>query len=268
VLIFISENPLKDYHRTNNENNEFHKNFNIHKNNRNNQSVNSIKEILVKIKNAFKNKNLIGFLGILLFSRVGLIFYLQISSLILIDKGYHRENLTNLKTIMMFIEIIISFKLSDIKKDFLKHYINSYKILFLILSFEIMILMAYEFYREIIDQYPLIFFGIQLAQNIIRSYSFMSCIISVSGFFHKIADRTMGATYITALNSINNLSKKWPGLLIFLLVDYFNYKIIGLLSILYSIGFYMLFKKKLLEYDDIHESEWASIEGENDVKFE
>lgn len=265
MLLFISESPFKNYKNSNNNSNYTESNSELYNNDEN--SI-SIKETFLRIKNAFKNKNLIGFIGILLFSKVGLIFSMKLTALILIDKGYPQENLTYLSMIMTFIEIFISIKLSNLKKDFLKYYLNAYKMLFLVLSFEIIILISYEFYKEIIDRNSFIFLGLLLTHNIIKTYFFLICFLSVSGFFHKITDRSIGATYITALNSSNNLSEKWPGLFIFLLVDYINYKIIGLISILYCIGFYILFKKKLLEYDDTDESEWSSFKVEKDKKVE
>ena len=78
----------------------------------------------------------------------------------------------------------------------------------------------------------------------------------LNGFFNKIIDKEIGATYITMLNSFNNLSEKWPGIFVFYLVDLIGYKLIGILSILYCIGYYMVSKSVFYRLDDLDESEW------------
>lgn len=201
-------------------------------------------------------------------SKVGLIFSMKLTGLILIDKGYPQENLTNLSTIMTFIEIAISIKLSNLQKDFLKSYLSAFKKLFFVFTFEMLILIAFENFKEIFNQYSLIFTAVLLAHSILKTYLILVCFVSVCGFFHKIIDRSIGATYITALNSSNNLSEKWPALFIFYLVDLVDYKIIGFVSIFYSVCFYFLCKDKIIEFDESDESEWLSFKLWKEEKIE
>jgi len=178
--------------------------------------------------------------------------------LILIDKGFPQENLTNLGTIVTFFEILISVKLSNLKKDFLKSYLSASKNLYFIFFLEIVILISYENYKPIIDNYLMLFNIFILLFIIVKVYFILFCFFSISGFFHRITDRSIGASYITALNSSNNFSEKWPGLFIFYLADIVNYKILGFVSILYCIAFYLIFRKKLIEYDESDDSDWLS----------
>jgi uncharacterized membrane protein YqhA len=52
------------------------------------------------------------------------------------------------------------------------------------------------------------------------------------------------------------------------LVDLVDYKIIGIVSIVYSIGFYVLFRKKLVEYDESDENDWLSFKLPKGEKVE
>lgn len=275
ILLFISEKPFQNLKYLNkiqgNESNNISGSTKENNGNENTESdaeepVLSISETFFKIKNAFKNQNLRGFIGILLISKIGQIFSFKLTGLILIEKGYPQENLTNLSTIMNLVEIIISFKLSNIKADFLKHYLNSYRKLFFVFGYELLILMAYENYKAVIDEYMFTFSAILLIHNIIKTYLILISFISVCGFFYKITDRSIGATYITALNSSKNLSEKWPAIFIFYLVDIINYKIIGVVSIIYSIGFYLTFKNKLEHFDQTDEAEWLSVKHTKETK--
>jgi hypothetical protein len=203
----------------------------------------------------------------LLFSKIGLIFTSKLTPLIFIEKGYSQQNLTNLSSFLTIIEILISIKLSNIKENFLKVYLKSYKTLFFVFGFEMLILISYEFLRKEIDEYPTLFIIILAIHLLTKSYFYLICFISICGFFNRITDRSIGATYITALYSANNLSEKWPGIFIFFLLDYVDYKIIGLLSIIYSVCFYLIFKDSYIKYDESDANEWSSNEL-NDVNTE
>lgn len=220
-------------------------------------------ETIEKISNSFKNKNLRGFIAMLLFSKIGLIFGTKLTPLIFIEKGYSQQKLTNLSSAITIIEIIISIKLSNIKENFLKVYLKSYKTLFFVFGFEMLILISYEFFREKIEEFGTLFFLTLTIHIIIKSYFYLVCFISMCGFFNRITDRSIGATYVTALNSANNLSEKWPGIFVFSLIDYVDYKIIGFLSILYSVCFYLIFKERYIRYDESDEKEWLSGNNNN-----
>jgi hypothetical protein len=227
----------------------------------------TITETFQKIRNSFKNKNLKSFIGILLLSKIGLIFTLKISSLILIEKGFSRQRLTNLSSLITIVEIIISIKLKNIQENFLKVYLNSYRNFFYVMGFEIFILIAYEYQKEKIEEFSFVFFVIFGVFVVIKSYFYLLCFISMCGFFNRITDRSIGATYVTALNSASNLSEKWPGIFVFYLVDYLDYKIIGVFSIIYSIGFYLKFKEKLIQYDESDEKDWKAVSEEGKSKL-
>jgi len=204
----------------------------------------------------------------LLFSKIGLIFSTKITPLIFIEKGYSQQKLTNLSSAITIIEILISIKLSNIKGNFLKVYLQSYKTMFFVFGFEMIILISYEFFREKIEEFSTLFFIILALHIVVKSYFYLVCFISMCGFFNRITDRSIGATYVTALYSANNLSEKWPGIFVFSLVDYVDYKIIGFLSILYSVCFYLIFKDSYIKYDESDEKDWLSYNSEKSDKLE
>ena len=141
--------------------------------------------------------------------------------------------------------------------------------MFFVFGFEMIILISYEYYKAAIEEFETLFFILLAVHTIIKSYFYLVCFISMCGFFNRITDRSIGATYVTALNSANNLSEKWPGIFIFYLSDYVDYKIIGFLSIGYSVCFYYIFKDSYLKYDESEEKEWcAAADTEKSGKIE
>lgn len=257
ILIFISEKPFQNFLDEENK-----KNF------EDEEKHLTMTETIIKIRSSFKNKNLRGFIAMLLFSKIGLIFSTKISPLIFIEKGFSQQKLTNLSSVITIIEILISIKLSNIKENFLKVYLNSYRTLFFVFGFEMIILISYEFFKEKIEEFSTLFFIILGLHIVIKSYFYLVCFISLCGFFNRITDRSIGATYVTALYSANNLSEKWPGIFVFSLLDYVDYKIIGFLSIFYSICFYWVFKDKYIKYDESEEKDWISSNSEKSDKIE
>ena len=215
-----------------------------------------------KLKSVLTNKNVLSFIGLLLFTKIGNVFSNSILDLVLIDNGLTPKAYSNICTIFIPIRIIMSYYFSDIKGNYLRLFSLSYK------------RFIYLFIGEYIYMFVFLYFSTQenvsfvfiwnsfLRYVLIISLWITKCYIghmnfaSLNGFFNKIIDKEIGATYITMLNSFNNLSEKWPGIFVFYLVDLIGYKLIGILSILYCIGYYMVSKSVFYRLDDLDESEW------------
>lgn len=232
-------------------------------NKKNNIEEEGIKETFSKIIKMFKNSYLREFLLIILISDIGCIFYDRIIQLVFLEKGISQQILTNISTVLVPVEVAICFTLSDIKVDFIKKYLFGYKYLIFFYFMQLAFVVLFEDFNSA--------FGDYLTYAAIFTLSFVRCIFdlivhaAISGFFHRISDREIGATYITALNSTNNLAQKWPTVFVFALVDYFGYKLIGSLSIVYSGWYFFTYKNRLLKFETVDDSCWK-IKNEEIVK--
>ena len=217
----------------------------------------SILLTLKRIRVMASNTNLRKFIGVLLLANIGNIFFHNVLTLVLIEKGITQELLTNISTLLIPLEIYFSFYLSSAKTDFLKTYMHGYKNLIYIFIIQFTFVIFYE-YLVIIDKslynIPIVVFIFTV--SLVRTLLCLKCFSGIGGFFHKISDNRIGATYITALNSFNNLSFKWPGFFIFTFVDYFGYKIVGLISLIYCGMFFYLFEEQYKKFDEIDAKEW------------
>lgn len=221
-------------------------------------------QTLNKIKQMSKNSALRNFIPMLLLSKIGQIFYNRVIGLVLIEKGFSQATLTNISTLLIPVELTISYVLSGLKHNFMKKYLKSYKNLIYIFIAEFVFIYAYDYIKQVneFSNIPIIIFviGISLVKTCVMIFYFNS----MSGFLYKICDNKIGATYITALNSANNLSEKWPGIFIFSAVDFIGYEIVGLLSIFYCIFYYNYFYTKLIKLEELDENEWKLKLGKTD----
>ncbi len=232
------------------------------------ESLSSIVVTLKNIKIMASNKNLRKFIGIILLANLGNIFFHNVSTLVLLEKGLTQEMLTNVSTLLIPIEIYLSFYLSSTKEFFLTKYMNGSKKLIFVFIVQLLFLLSYDFIKTFDEVFNgALIFILLFSLSLIKTIYCMECFSGLGGFFHKISDSKIGATYITALNSFNNLAHKWPGLVIFTLVDYFGYIIVGVLSITYCIGYYYYFRDNFKKLEDLNCEEWKIKISDNDNKL-
>lgn len=217
-----------------------------------------LKETLKRVKMIFHNKNIKELVSILLISQIGTQFFSKVGILVLIEKGLSQELLTNISVCLLPVEVFVSYHLSKSNHKLLHNYLFGFAGIILADVLYLILLNSVEYLARI----QLIV--ILLMINCLKIWLSLMVFNGVSGFFYQICDNKIGATYITALNSISNLSSKWPGIFIFTLVDYFGYKIVGILSLFYSICFYLLFHKNLKKIDLLEKEEWE-IKNPNEV---
>ncbi len=204
------------------------------------------------IKQLVKNKNFKSFVLIVGISNVGNIFFQKIISLVLIEKGVTQELLTNIGSILIPVELLISFYLSNLKQNFLKIFIFGNKYLIFVYIAELLFVYFYDVKSLSTLALTIYIFSISFSKTCLVIAAFTG----ICGFFHKVSDNTIGATYITALNSVNNLSWKWPGIFVFSLVDVMGYEKVGILSLLYCVVYVYSFEASLNKFDVSEESEW------------
>ncbi len=207
------------------------------------------------------NKNLRRFVGILLLSNIGNIFFNNILGLVLLEKGISQELLTNIATLLIPIEIYFTFQLSKSTGSFLQTYFYGFKNLIFLYIIQLIFVVFYDFVKNFDSKlFNLPTIIVLFVLSLVKTLLCLNCHNGLGGFFHKISDNKIGATYITALYSFSNLSHKWPGIIIYTLVDYFGHIIVGVFSILYCGIFYFYFNKSFRELDESPTSEWKVSE--------
>ena len=214
----------------------------------------------ITLKDMVKNKYLMKFISFLLISRIGQVFYYNIIGLILIEKGFSQETLTNLSTLLIPIELYFSYYMSTFNNDLIRRYLFAYKNLIFLFIFDLILIFSYDYIDSIkYGNYIIISFILitNLTKTVLMIYGFNS----MGGFFYKICDKKMGATYITALYTFNNLSEKWPNVFIYASVDYFGYYIVGITSLIYSTFYYKFSKKYMIEMESYELSVWEVIKN-------
>lgn len=227
-------------------------------------------DTLWKLKLMITNKNFLRFISLTLISKIGDVFYNEIIDLVYLENGMSETFYANVETLTSLIRIGFAYYFSSIKSNFLSLFINSYQKIILLYIGELLLLL-YRLYSKsnnnIINE--IVFYTFYLAFSLIKIYLCDLSFATMNGFFNKIADIQIGATYLTALCSANNLSEKWPGFFVFYFVDKIGFKLTGILSIIYRILFYNLTKKSYHELDLKDENEWKlNLQKESKNKTE
>jgi len=213
-----------------------------------------LKYNLNKIYLLTKNKNFIGFCLLVLISRAGFTFFFKIQNLILVDKGFNKDILANLSIIIIIVELVFNIIVHKPNNNFLSYAMKYYKYYLLSHVFSLLFIISFDFLisYELLTIITLII--ITVFSNFLRSYFYLG----FHGFYNKISDREIGGTYLTALNSINNLSMTLPGVIIYPAIDYFGYLFVGVVSLLYSLFFIWMFTDKVITYENIENEKWKA----------
>jgi hypothetical protein len=200
------------------------------------------------------NKYLIKLAGIVLISKIGQIFFKSVTPLILIQKGISEQTLTNISTLLMPLEIAVTYYTASFKTDFLVKYLSYCKYLSILFIFELIFLIGFDYWNHI-GGYVLIITLMLIIDSIKIVYANLAY-ISIQGFFHLICDKNVGVTYITAIYTVNNLSIKWPGIFVYASMDLFGYEVVGIISFIYCVLFYKIFYNKLISLENEDPSVW------------
>jgi len=209
---------------------------------------------LSKIYKLVQNSNLRGFCFLLLISRVGFTFFFKIEKLILADKGFNKDILANFILISIFVELIFNIFVTKPIDNYLTYGMKYYKYYVLSHVLTLIYLYYYDDYKSNETLTIVVLVLINILSGFTRSYFNLG----FYGFYNKISDRDIGGTYLTALNSVNNLSMSLPGIIVYPAIDYFGYLAVGTASIVYSFFFMFVLGNKLAKYDSIEKEKWKA----------
>ncbi|VDN22369.1 unnamed protein product [Gongylonema pulchrum] len=79
-------------------------------------------------------------------------------------------------------------------------------------------------FKQPSGDFPVLLYGIWIAAYCFHQVASYSMFVSMMAFNAQVSDPAIGGTYMTLLNTLNNLGGNWPVTLILSLTDHFTFK--------------------------------------------
>lgn len=186
----------------------------------------SIKSTYIDILRVMKIPNVFKLVIILLTCRIAFSCVDSVTSLKLNEKGFPKETAGLLVFFYVPFELMFPFLIAYINSYLqwtkMKLWQNGFRLRIVASLMIISLVATFE-----IDENGNVPFSF-ITKNIIIAitYSFTSSLMFTSqcGFFAKIADETIGGTYLTLLNTVSNLGNTWPKYFVLRSIDLFTTK--------------------------------------------
>ena len=207
-------------------------------------------ETMSRIRRLFKINGFKTYLFIILIKNSGCSYFSSLYTLVLVDKGLSKTSISMISTLIIPFQLLFLVQFGKIKENLMQIGLKAQFYTCLLYIVDMGLLLVFELFN------PITVLAILFIKNVMSSYFQLKNMICHQGFFNKIVDRSLGATYLTLLNSINNLSGKWPSLISYSAVDYLGTTAVGILSIILSLVIYCYIKPKLLDYEKKDMVEW------------
>jgi len=200
------------------------------------------------------NPNIKKLVFLMLISKVGLTIFSKMNELILIEKGVHKEIISLSTTLNIPIQILLLFTLRNENKTIMTNIINSFFHLIIISFVNLLIFISYD--KLILLEFNNVTVILGIVITIVFANVNTVLICSSQSFMNKICDRDIGASYLTAMVSVINISAKWPEFFVFAAIDLFGFKVVGIISILYTFLFYFFSKNSFKDLDELPSEKW------------
>eukprot|EP00477_Mikrocytos_mackini_P001550 GAHX01001667.1.p1 GENE.GAHX01001667.1~~GAHX01001667.1.p1 ORF type:complete len:444 (+),score=49.54 GAHX01001667.1:52-1383(+) len=218
-----------------------------------------------KILRLLKNKNLAEFFFIVISSRLGLAFFEECYTLEIIKLGYSKGLINKISIVAIVLNIAVTIyyekKMNGgglvLWLDFLKKksYIS-------ILAFSSLMLLKYPSYYSYFTFLPpksslmfqLLLFGVLILMSTISGIMFTV----MFSFMNTVCDEEIGGTYITIFASTINFSRLSGNFIQMKLLGYLNENIFvsGILSIIYTSVWILLFENKVVKISMLKNHQW------------
>lgn len=186
----------------------------------------SIKSTYIDILRVLRIPNVFKLVLILLSCRIAFSCVDSVTPLKLNEKGFPKETAGLLVFFYVPFELmfpfVIAFINSHLKWTKMELWQNGFKLRIIVSLF--VILMVYIFEVDSNGNVPFSFIFKQIMVAI--AYSFTSSLMFTSqcSFYARIADETIGGTYLTLLNTVSNLGNTWPKYFVLRSIDFFTIK--------------------------------------------
>ena len=243
ILLFINENPQFGdiYHQSNQENEE-------------SRGIIETVKLLFKI---FSKKEVIKYLVMTGFINFSFSYHSSVPGLVLIDKKFPVEDLQLISSLTIPVSLYVSQMFEGKKNDFYKLYFKAMYFYIVMIIIDYFFLYNYDYIlNDLLSGNLSQLFWFVLFQSILETIISITMFQCSCGFMSSIVDKTIGGTYITALNSFSNLSKKIPEYFILNAVEIYGFNSIGAISIFYVIICLSLFSSKVIAIEEEGPNQW------------
>lgn len=156
--------------------------------------------------------------SVLLLARIGFTALDAIAPLKLIERGFPREKLALTVLIDFPCQIIIGFYAAHWSAGH-RPLLAWQNALFFKLMMALMVMVVLALFPSSGEISTSYFFLVAL-MTVMSSFASTALFSSMSSFFSRISDPSVGGTYMTLLNTMNNLGGLWPKLLVMSAVDW------------------------------------------------
>lgn len=205
----------------------------------------------------FKNKTIQKYLIYFFIIPIGFCFSETLCALVLVEKGFTNSSLQMISLFEVFISIYISIKIEAKKTNFYETFFKAFYYQSILVIVQIIHLCYYDFiFKEIFLENFYVNFGFVLVIGCLLTINSTIMFSCKCGFQNFVADRALGATYITALTSIANLSNKFPKWFILNLAEIVGFQIVAIISAIYNFWYYYFCSKKLIEIESLGSGIW------------
>lgn len=183
-------------------------------------SNDSIKIVYNKMFKVLKLKNVQTFIILHLISKIAFQANEAATNLKLLDKGFSREDLA--------ITVLIDFPFESISGYYAARWSNTnnplkpwlYAYLGRILAAFLGQILIYSFPKN--GKINSIYFIFVIFQHSLSSFMSTIQFVSICAFHTKIADPSIGGTYMTTLNTLSNFGGQWPKIFVLYMIDKFS----------------------------------------------
>lgn len=196
----------------------------------------SITEVYYRITQVMKQSHMKELMFILLVVKVGCSAIDSAAELVLLNYGIKREDLALLALLNLPFQIafaVISGNLSSGKEP-LRPWLSGYLFRVIIASLYLLFILLLSRTEEaakfvngapssaVTPTLPTLYLFFIFCFSLALSFGSSLMMVSQGGFFARISDSSIGATYLTLLNTVANFGGTWPEFFVFYLIDFFS----------------------------------------------
>jgi len=251
----------------------------------------SIKSTYLDIFRVVRIPNVLRLILMLLTCRIAFSCVDSVTSLKLNEKGFPKETAGLLVFFYVPFELMFPFVIayinSYLKWSKMTLWQNGFRLRIIVSLF--IVSLVYTFHVDERGNVPYSFIFRQIVVAI--AYSFCSSLMFTSqcGFFAKIADETIGGTYLTLLNTVSNLGGTWPRYFVLRSIDIFTvkheipcveekadgtpcfdieqdgYYYVSAVLAVFGVVWILYASTTLHSFDDVHKDDWTVKRGKIDT---
>eukprot|EP01017_Pseudomicrothorax_dubius_P031485 TRINITY_DN4029_c0_g1_i7.p1 TRINITY_DN4029_c0_g1~~TRINITY_DN4029_c0_g1_i7.p1 ORF type:complete len:414 (-),score=66.60 TRINITY_DN4029_c0_g1_i7:39-1220(-) len=211
-----------------------------------------LRSTLRSFKGFFLNKHTRWFLLFVLTLRVGFMPVEASSTLLLIERGFHKEHISSM-TIYLTLANLLSSYIAGVAlrgKSYIKALFRLYLGKFPVHLIAFLILINVN-----IDHFSLWYYLVLFAMVLVQCIQAPS-FLTVSSIVGSVCEEEVGGLYMTTLYSAINLGVKIAESVTLVLLGFLPFNLVFVLGLIYSAVFYLIWRRRVSSWADLPKDEW------------